>query len=192
LLRISLLFIVLGVATALTVAVYVRTTGLSALPAPGTVETRTARFVRGFAVPADVRVRSNPLPASPETIAAGLAHFADHCASCHANDGSGNVTMGRNLYPKSPDMRGDLTQRLTDGELFWIIENGVRFTGMPGWATGTREGEDETWQLVHFIRHLPRLTEDEKTRMASLNPRSPEVIRQELEEERFLQGGTTP
>jgi mono/diheme cytochrome c family protein len=100
LLRISLLVIVLGVATALTVAVYVRTTGFERPPAPNTVETRTARFVRGFAVPPDVRVRTNPLPASPEAIAAGLAHFADHCASCHANDGSGNVTMGRNLYPE--------------------------------------------------------------------------------------------
>jgi mono/diheme cytochrome c family protein len=66
-----------------------------------------------------------------------MEHFADHCASCHANDGSGDTELGRNLWPKAPDMRAAPTQRLTDASCFYIIEHGVRFTGMPAWSTGT-------------------------------------------------------
>jgi mono/diheme cytochrome c family protein len=118
----------------------------------------------------------------------GLEHFADHCAVCHANDGSGATDFGRSLFPPAPDLRADPTQGLTDGELFYIIENGIRFTGMPAFGTGAAEGEAESWKLVHFIRHLPRLTGEQRAHMETLNPRSPVEIRQEIEEERFLRG----
>ena len=170
---------------------YVRHTGLSARPQPGAMETTVARAVRGFAVPGETRNRRNPVPASADVLDSGRAHFADHCASCHANDGSGNTEMGRNLFPKAPDMRAAATQALSDGELFWIIENGVRFTGMPGWSTGTDEGEQATWHLVHFIRHLPDVTADELKAMEGMNPRSPQEIRQDIEAERFLRGEDT-
>ncbi len=87
-------------------------------------------------MPGDARDRKNTVAASAENIEAGLAHWADHCATCHANDGSGDTTIGRNLYPKAPDMRKAPTQDLTDGELFYIIENGVRLTGMLGVGHG--------------------------------------------------------
>ena len=109
-------------------------------------------------------------------------------SACHANDGSGDTELGLGLYPKSPDMRRESTQSLTDGEIFYIIENGVRLTGMPAWGTGTPEGETQTWHLVHFIRHLPTMTAEEVESMKTLNPRSPEEIRQEIEAERFLRG----
>jgi mono/diheme cytochrome c family protein len=102
-----------------------------------------------------------------------MAHFADHCATCHANDGSGDTTLGRNMYPPAPDLRAAGTQRLTDGELFYAIESGIPWTGMPAWGNGTDEGRHESWKLVRFIRHLPRLTADEIRRMEQLNPRSP-------------------
>ena len=86
-------------------------------------------------------------------------------------------------------MRLAQTQQLTDGELYWIVENGIRFTGMPGWSTGDREGEEASWRLVHFIRYLPKLTPADLERMEALNPRSPEEIRQEIAEEEFLSGG---
>jgi mono/diheme cytochrome c family protein len=119
----------------------------------------------------------------------GMEHFADHCAVCHGNDGSGNTEMGRGLYPRAPDMRLPATQNLSDAELFYIIENGVRLTGMPGWATGTKEGETSSWHLVHFIRHLPKLTAEEVGHMEELTPKSPQAVRQQIEEEKFLQGG---
>ena len=113
-----------------------------------------------------------------EVIADGRAHFADHCAICHGNDGSGDTPMGRGLYPKVPDMRLPQTQNLSDGELFWIIENGIRFTGMPAWSSGTEDGETASWHLVHFLRRLPKLTPEELEEMETLNPQSPAEIRQ--------------
>ena len=167
---------------------YVRTTGLTARGEPSPLEARAARAVRAAAIPAQARDAPNPVARSEQALADGRAHFADHCASCHANDGSGNTEMGRNLFPRSPDMRQAATQDLTDGELFWIIENGIRFTGMPGWSTGTPEGEAASWHLVHFIRHLPDLTAAEVEEMEGMNPRPPAEIRQEIEAERFLSG----
>jgi len=167
---------------------YARATGLRARATPGGLETRVARTVRSFAISARDRDRANPVAPSPDAIQGGLEHFADHCASCHANDGSGLTDFGRGLFPPPPDLRNEPTRRLTDGELFYIIENGIRFTGMPAFGTGSADGEGESWKLVHFIRHLPRLSDEERVRMESLNPRSPVEVRQELEEERFLRG----
>ena len=167
---------------------YVRATGLRARATPGDLETRVARTVRSFAVSASDRARVNPVPRTDEAMRGGLEHFADHCAVCHGNDGSGATNFGRSLFPPAPDLRADPTQGLTDGELFYIIENGIRFTGMPAFGTGAPEGETESWKLVHFIRHLPRLTEEQRAHMETLNPRSPIEIRQEIEEERFLRG----
>jgi hypothetical protein len=81
------------------------------------------------------------------------------------------------------------TQDLSDGELFYLIEHGVKITGMPAWGTGTPEGEQASWHLVHFIRHLPKLSEDELAEMEKLNPRGP-AERQALEEERRFLSGT--
>lgn len=168
--------------------VYLRTTGLDARGRPSAWEAQLARAARAMAIPESDRARANPLPRNEANVVAGLEHFADHCASCHANDGGGDTEMGRNLWPKAPDMRAAPTQELTDGELFYIIEHGVRFTGMPAWSTGTAAGENSSWQLVHFIRELPRLTPEQLVRMQALNPRSPEEIRLELAEQEFLSG----
>ena len=149
---------------------YVVATGLSARPAPGALETRVARAVRRWAVPPEIRQRPSPFPSTKGTIAEGLPHFARNCASCHANDGSGNVTVGKALFPRAPDMRLPATQQLTDGELFYFIEYGIRFTGMPAWGDGSAKGEELGWKLVHFIRHLPQLTPDEIGEMEGHNP----------------------
>lgn len=182
----------LGVAVLLTAAAlaYVKVTGLSARPRPGALEARVARAVRSLAVPGEVKSRTNPVAASREVLESGMAHFADHCAMCHANDGSGSVEMGQHLFPPPPDMRAEPTQALTDGELFYIIENGVRFTGMPAFATGDAEGERASWELVRFVRSLPTLSADDVARMETMNPRPPDEIRREIEDEQFLQGGS--
>ena len=189
LLKALLVVLLLVAMLAAAVVSYVWSTGLSARAQPGWAEALVARRVRQVAVARRARDLVNPVTRSPEVIAGGLAHFADHCASCHANDVSGNTQMGRTLLPRAPDMRLAATQQLSDGELFWIIENGIRFTGMPGWGAGSREGEEASWRLVHFIRYLPHLTPADLEHMQSLNPRSSEEIRQEIEEEEFLSGG---
>jgi mono/diheme cytochrome c family protein len=168
---------------------YIVTTGVSARPQPSALESLTARTIRGIAIRARVRGITNPVPATPDVVKEGMEHFADHCSVCHGNDGSGNTEMARGLYPRAPDMRLPATQNLSDAELFYIIENGVRLTGMPGWSNGTRDGETSSWHLVHFIRHLPKLTEEEIAQMEDLNPRTPGEMQQREEEKKFLQGG---
>jgi mono/diheme cytochrome c family protein len=174
------------------VMLYFKGSGFSARDEPTAAETRTALILRSWLTPARYKGLKNPVTASPETLAAGLEHFADHCATCHANDGSGATEMGRNFYPKSPDMRLPRTQDLSDGELFYIIENGVRLTGMPGWSTGTPEGERSSWQLVHFIRRLPSLTPEELKLMERFNPRSGAEIEEQRRIDEFLNGTDTP
>lgn len=183
-LRLAVFCVMMGIA----VGAYFVTAGVSARSHPGPLETSAARALRGVAIRMRTRGLANPVQVSEEVLAEGRDHFADHCASCHGNDGSGNTELGRGLYPRAPDMRLPATQNLSDGELFYIIENGVRLTGMPAWSTGTAAGEESTWHLVHFIRHLPRLTADELERMEELNPRSPVEIREEIKEEEFLKG----
>jgi mono/diheme cytochrome c family protein len=166
--------------------------GVSARAEPSWLEARAALFMRGWMTPATYKGLPNPLAPSDAHFLEARAHYADHCASCHANDGSGNTEMGRNLYPKAPDMRLPRTQNLSDGELFYLIENGVMLTGMPGWSTGTPEGERSSWQLVHFIRRLPSLTAEDLAEMERLNPRSRAEFEEEQAIEAFLEGGDTP
>lgn len=188
----ELIVLALVVATVLGVLVvaYFVLAGVSARPEPSGLETFIARTVRNVAIGWHAGHPQNPVPDTEEAIAEGRAHFANHCASCHANDGSGDTEMGRGLYPRAPDMRLAATQNLEDHELFYVIENGIRLTGMPAWGTGKKAGEDESWRLVRFIRHLPRMTPEEIAQMESLNPTSPGKIRKQIEEEQFLGGGS--
>jgi mono/diheme cytochrome c family protein len=176
---------------AIAVGAWLISGGIGTRQPPGKAETVVARRLRAIAIPQSARAMPPPAPATPERIKAGMEHFADHCAVCHANDGSGDVEMGRGLYPRPPDMRQADTQSLSDGELFYIIENGVRLTGMPAWGTG-HDSADATWQLVAFIRHLPTLTEAEAEAMKALNPKSREEWREEEEARKFLEGGSEP
>lgn len=166
--------------------------GLSSRSEPPALEVKLARSARHLMIPAAARRATNPLPPAPELHARALRHWADHCASCHGNGGKGDTAMGRNLYPRAPDMTLAPTQQLSDGELFWIIENGVKLTGMPAWGSPAAEDDAETWELVHFIRRLPSLTEAEIAEMKKLNPLSRADLEQELEMERFLAGDDSP
>ncbi len=171
--------------------VLTRARGLSAREDPTSIERWIARRARGAALPAGAKDRANPVRKTPDVLADARAHWADHCASCHANDGSGDSTMGKHMYPPAPDMRKSGTQDLSDGELFYIIQNGIRITGMPGWGSGSSHDEEDSWKLVHFIRHLPDLTVEERKQMEKLNPKSPDEWKEEQEEENFLKGEGT-
>jgi mono/diheme cytochrome c family protein len=160
--------------------------GISARPEPSTAEAEVARRMRHLAIPASDRALNNPFAKSSPALIAGQAHFADHCAVCHGNDGKGLAQFGRGLYPRPPDLTRPATQDLSDGELFYIIENGVRFTGMP--AFHVEGASDLSWHLVTFVRHLPSLSQDERHEMERLNPRSPAEWRELQEEEGFLNG----
>jgi mono/diheme cytochrome c family protein len=160
-------------------------TGMSARDTPGALETHLAAALQRWAIPRSARDLTNPMQATPELLVEARRHFADHCASCHGNDGSGATEMGQKLYPRVPDMRLPQTQNLSDGEIYYIIENGVRLTGMPAWGTGGTNDHD-TWHLVLFIRHLPKMKEEDLQDMKQHNPRSPAEMKEEEMENEFL------
>lgn len=162
--------------------------GLSARATPTSLEAMMARNARHLAIPKDARATQNPVLDTSENLGEARRHFADHCASCHGNDGSGNTLYGRGLYPKPPDLRLQETQKLSDGELFWIIENGVRFTGMP--AFYSPGAQMDSWKLVRFIRHLPQLSVEERIEMERYNPKGPDDRLEEQQEDDFLNGAT--
>lgn len=161
--------------------------GFSARDEPSAPEAFVARLVRTLSIPAEAKRLEGPKRLDdPTMLTRARMHWADHCAICHANDGSGDTPMGRGLYPKAPDMRLPLTQSKSDGELFYIIENGIRLTGMPAWANGG--AGEESWGLVGFIRSLPRLTPEDIKQLAAMNPKSALEAEEEADEEEFLRG----
>jgi mono/diheme cytochrome c family protein len=166
--------------------------GFSARDNPSAIETLVATTAHQLAVPSQYRQLRNPLPASSDNLHAGMEHFADHCATCHANDGSGDTSFGKGLYPKPPDMRQKETQNKSDGELYYTIENGIRLSGMPAFGEEhAKAGDMETWNLVLFIRYLPNQTAEELQQMEQLNPKTDRERGEEDEEQNFLHGGST-
>ncbi|MEO8050109.1 MAG: c-type cytochrome [Acidobacteriota bacterium] len=143
----------------------VKSHGFSAREKPAAYEIFLARQARRLASEPGATGLKNPVEATLLAVAEARDHFADHCATCHGNRGDGKTQINAGLYPPAPDMRESATQELSDGELFYLIKNGVRFTGMPGWG-----GSDEdNWKLVLFIRHLPKLTDKEVEFMREVN-----------------------
>lgn len=163
--------------------------GFSARDTPSGAEKVMAHTMRSLAVPSRAKNMKNPVPNTPENLQEATVHWADHCAFCHANNGSGDTEVGRNLYPKAPDMRLSDTQNSSDGELYYTIKNGVRLTGMPAWGS-PGDADEDSWKLVYFIRHLPKMTPQEAEEMKKLNPQSPMEKMEEHEEEQFLGGGS--
>jgi mono/diheme cytochrome c family protein len=190
-----LLIFVVALGLVAAAAVSILHDGLSARAAPSALETAIARTARKMAAPSGAHNTKNPLPDSPEVQREARLHFADHCAICHGNDGSGDTMLGHGLYPKPPDLRADQTQKLSDGDVFWIIQNGVRLTGMPAFGGAGSEHDhdvEDSWKLVRFIRHLPALTPTEKLEMEKYNPKGPDDRQEEQEENDFLNGAKPP
>jgi mono/diheme cytochrome c family protein len=164
-LRDACLTILLIVVVAAVVGFLFTRNGLSARTEPPAIEAAVARHVRSLSMPSDAKSRVNPFAKDATAWVDGGRHFQEHCSICHDDNGSGRSEIGRNLYPKAPDMRQEGTQELTDGELYFVIMNGIRYTGMPAW-----QGEhtpEETWKLVSFIRKLPHLTPEELDRVTA-------------------------
>jgi predicted CXXCH cytochrome family protein len=141
---------------------YVIRRGFSTAAQPSAVETVMGRTVRNLGIPENARSEQNPLTATPEVLQEGRDNFTNRCASCHGKDGDGHTGMS-NLYPKAPELRLPLTQRLTDGEIHYIIRNGVRLTGMPALGSPHMSQDDNTaWRLVLFVRSIALATPEEK------------------------------
>src|SRR4029077_3191952 len=142
--------------------------GFNTADQPSYLEKAVARAARNLAIPRKARLERNPWAATPEILKEARESFLDRCATCHGQDGSGQTKVGRSLYPKVPDLRLPRTQNLTDGEIRYIIRNGVRLTGMPGWANPHDEQSDDSWKQVLFIRSLRQLTVAERQQQSAI------------------------
>jgi mono/diheme cytochrome c family protein len=152
---ITILLLALVAATA--AFVVARRGGLAASAEPGRLERLVAGRLVRLAIPADADGQQSPLGGQAEVWRQAREHYLDHCAVCHGRDAKGRTGMGANMYPKVPDLTSAQVQRRSDGALFYIIQNGIRWTGMPAWKE--EHSPEETWQLVALIRKAPTLTE---------------------------------
>jgi mono/diheme cytochrome c family protein len=158
---------------------------------PGSIEAAVAESMRDAALPSRYKSMKNPVTATPDVLREGMEHWADHCSPCHGNNGSGDTMYGKTMYPRPPDMRRKETQEMSDGEIYYTIQNGIMLSGMP--AFGTPGDMDlDSWKLVVFIRHLPSMSQAEEVDMEKMNPKSPQEMQEEQEEEKFLQGSPAP
>ena len=163
--------------------------GFSTRNSPTAPEAWIAGNLREWSIPGKYKDMRNPVDCSPEVLTAAKEHWADHCATCHANSGNGDSMLGKTMYPRPPDMRAAATQDRSDGELYYTMNNGVRLSGMPAFGPAG-DNDNDSWKLVCFIRHLPKLTPDEAEDMEKLNPKTPADLEEERQEADFLNGGT--
>lgn len=166
-----------------------RADGFSSRAPPSGIEAAVARAARALATPARVRDRVAPTPVGPDMLADARLHWAAHCAFCHAADGSGATPIGAAMYPRPGDLREPRVQALTDGELYGVIQNGVRLTGMPAFGRPGVDDDAESWALVAFLRTLPALDEASLAEVRSNLPKTPHELAAAAEEEDFLRGG---
>lgn len=162
-LRHALITILLLLVVAVVAGLLFTRNGLSARTEPPAIEAAVARRIRALSLPSGANREVNPFAKDPNAWVEGGKHFMEHCNVCHGDNGSGNSEIGRNTYPKAPDMRQAGTQELSDGALYFVIMNGVRYTAMPAWAG--EHTPEETWKIVSFIRRLPKLTPEDQERI---------------------------
>jgi len=155
--------IFLGFAIILVVGFLIVVTGafdVAAVSPPSKMETRIANFALKRSVARRAPRIANPMTASPEVWRAGLSHFKENCVMCHGAPGVDESEFGQGLNPPAPDLTLPAIQKMSDGELFWIVSNGVRMTGMPAFSPTHKP--EEVWKIVSFLRHLPELSDEEQ------------------------------
>ncbi|MGB0010224.1 MAG: cytochrome c [Candidatus Sulfotelmatobacter sp.] len=132
---------------------------LTALQEPGPLETGVTNLAKHSVIRLASR---HGIPAPPAdrraSVEAGGTRFGLDCSTCHGVDGRAQTGSGQWMYPRVADLTSKRVQGYSDQELFWIINNGIRFTGMPGF--GRVETPDDIWDLVNFVRTLPSSKQD--------------------------------
>lgn len=135
---------------------------VAATSLPSKMETRLAQFSVNRSVARRAPPTKNPVPATPAIWKAGLTHYKENCLVCHGAPGVDAGELAAGLNPPAPDLTLPRVQGRPDGEVFWIVSNGIRTTGMPAFSPTHKP--EEIWHIVAFMRHLPELTgEEQKT-----------------------------
>ena len=127
--------------------------GSSAREDAPVLESKVAQWLLHYTVPASFRSMSNPVEVKPGSadVDAGREVYLQKCEICHAYDGAGKSEIGSGQYPRPPDLRSAAVQKMSDGELFYHLKNGIRHTGMPAWTLPDRK----LWQVTAYLRNLP-------------------------------------
>ena len=136
---------------------------VAATAPPSKLEAKLAAWALNRSVAKRAPSTKNPLAATAETWKAGFEHYKEMCVQCHGAPGVDAAEMGMGLNPPAPDLTLPRVQARPDGELFWIVGNGIRTTGMPAFSPTHKP--EEIWKIVAFLRHLPELTDGEQKAM---------------------------
>jgi mono/diheme cytochrome c family protein len=134
---------------------------LSALPEPGRLETSLATKAKHFLVHRSSREGIPPAPADRQTsLKEGERLFGTECGACHGLSGHNPTDAGRWMYPRAADLTSRDVQSYSEPEVFWIIKNGIRLSGMP--AFGKVESDEHIWDLVFYFGTLPKVPPQSK------------------------------
>lgn len=160
--------VIVGILLMIVVPLLVAASGLinmGAAQGPGMLEKTMARWAFGRSLAVHAPRKENPLANDPKARATGLVHFGAMCAQCHGAPGVQPDELAAGLNPPAPVLEEEVSD-FSDGELFWIVKNGVRMTGMP--AFGPTHTDDEIWAIAAFLRHLPELTAAEQKELREM------------------------
>jgi mono/diheme cytochrome c family protein len=119
----------------------------------GILEAARVRSVKAHAA----RLRAPEDLADHKRVVEGTSHFAEHCSSCHSAPGVEAGEAAKGMYPRPPALR-DAAKQWSPGEMFWMIRNGIKMSGMPAWPD---HSDKDIWNIVAFLGQLPTMTEQD-------------------------------
>ncbi|HKX27852.1 MAG TPA: cytochrome c [Blastocatellia bacterium] len=102
--------------------------------------------------PASAKKLKSPLNAETEVIEAGKQLFNKHCAVCHGPDGQAKTKVAATMKPKPTDLTAKAMHGITDGEIYWVVTNGIKTSGMPAYKVKTND--TQRWQMTLYVKHL--------------------------------------
>jgi len=143
---------------------------IAASDPPGRFEEALARLALNRSIARRAPLARNPVEPTVEVLGAGLSHYRENCLGCHGAPGVDAAEYGQGLNPAAPDLTLVRVQKRSDGQLYWIVANGLRMTGMPAFSPTHKP--EEIWKIVAFLRHLPELTPAEEQELKDVMERA--------------------
>lgn len=157
--------VLLGILISITIPLLAITAGVvnfAATNSPSAAEATIAKFAVDRSMAWRVRDTANPFAGDKQAAASGFHHYADTCLACHGAPDVPPKEFAKGLNPPAPNLTNSLSTR-SDAELFWIVKNGIRMTGMP--ALGPTHTDNDIWKIVSFVRSLPDLSDEQRTQL---------------------------
>lgn len=151
----------------LAVGAFVFETGrfnVAATAAPDFIDKMAPRML-DKAVERRAREVTNAIATDPAAVGRGLLHYRENCLPCHGAPGIEPKEFHEGMNPSPPDIDAPALQNASDAEVFWIVKNGIRMTGMP--AFGVNHSDDEIRDIVAFVRHAPKITDEERRSLSA-------------------------